>query len=109
MKVNKPLRFALPGAERQDSVESGLKSIRPDAALVAVHDSARPMMRAEDVRACIQDAEKHGAAVLGVPVKPTIKEVSVDLGVGVSVDLGVGVDLFVGVSVDLGVSVSDWV
>jgi 2-C-methyl-D-erythritol 4-phosphate cytidylyltransferase len=30
-------------------------------------------------RACIADADKHGAAVLGVPVKPTIKEVGPDM------------------------------
>ena len=73
-----PVKFALPGAERQDSVESGLGAVAAGAALVAVHDSARPMVRAEDVRACIGDALEHGAAVLGVPVKPTIKEVGDD-------------------------------
>jgi len=39
-----PLHFALPGKERQDSVESGLRAISPDAALVAIHDSARPLV-----------------------------------------------------------------
>lgn len=45
------------------------------AELVAIHDSARPLVGAADVRACFQDALRAGAAVLGVPVKPTIKEV----------------------------------
>ena len=30
-------------------------------------------------RRCLEDAEQHGAAVLGVPVKPTIKEVGTDM------------------------------
>ena len=72
------LKWALPGAERQDSVQSGLARIDPDSKLVAVHDSARPLTTAEDVRRCLSDASGCGAAVLGVPVKPTIKEVNND-------------------------------
>ena len=53
---------------------NGFAATRPDAALVAIHDSARPLVTAEEVRACLADASEHGAAVLGVPVKPTIKE-----------------------------------
>lgn len=63
------VKFALPGKERQDSVESGLAEIAGNAELVAVHDSARPLVREQDVRACVEDAMEHGAAVLGVPVK----------------------------------------
>ena len=69
-----PLKFAEPGAERQDSVSNGLARISAASALVAVHDSARPLVTGGEVQACIGDALEHGAAVLGVPVKPTIKE-----------------------------------
>jgi 2-C-methyl-D-erythritol 4-phosphate cytidylyltransferase len=70
----KPLKFALPGAERQDSVCNGLVEISSSADLVAIHDSARPLVTVDDTIACIVDAQEVGAAVLGVPVKPTIKE-----------------------------------
>jgi 2-C-methyl-D-erythritol 4-phosphate cytidylyltransferase len=70
-----PLAFATPGKERQDSVFSGLQAVRPGAALVAVHDSARPLVTAGEAAACFADAMAVGAAVLGVPVKPTIKRV----------------------------------
>ena len=70
-----PLKFARPGAERQDSVFNGLQEVRQGAVLVAVHDSARPLITAKDSTACFVDAMRVGAAVLGVPVKPTIKEV----------------------------------
>jgi len=73
-----PLVFAPPGDERQDSVLSGLRASREDATVVAVHDSARPLVLAADVRRCLVDAAEHGAAVLAVPVKPTIKEVGAD-------------------------------
>jgi 2-C-methyl-D-erythritol 4-phosphate cytidylyltransferase len=76
-----PLKFALPGKERQDSVFNGLQEVRAEAQLVAVHDSARPLITAADATSCFQDAMRVGAAVLGVPVKPTIKEVNKDLQV----------------------------
>lgn len=69
------ITWALPGSERQDSVYNGLQAARPDASIVAVHDSARPLITAEDAAACFADGFGIGAAVLGVPVKPTIKEV----------------------------------
>ncbi|KAK9834066.1 hypothetical protein WJX81_007367 [Elliptochloris bilobata] len=69
------LLFARPGAERQDSVCNGFEAIRRGAALVAIHDSARPLVQADDVRRCLLDALQVGAAVLGVRVKQTIKEV----------------------------------
>jgi len=75
---SKPVKFALPGAERQDSMTNGFKEIRQEASLVAIHDSARPMVTAEECRLCFKDAMATGAAVLGVPVKPTIKEIGPD-------------------------------
>lgn len=51
-------RFALPGVERQDSVYSGLQEIRAEAALVAVHDSARPLLDSTDAAACMADAHE---------------------------------------------------
>ncbi|KAI7841727.1 hypothetical protein COHA_004593 [Chlorella ohadii] len=73
-----PLKFAAPGAERQDSVYNGFQAIDASAQLVAIHDSARPLVTAADTLACCLDAWQVGAAVLGVPVKPTIKEVDGD-------------------------------
>ena len=72
------LAWAAPGAERQDSVASGLAAVPAGPEVVAVHDSARPLVAAADVRACLADAAASGAAVLAVPVKPTIKEVGDD-------------------------------
>lgn len=68
------LVFADPGRERQDSVFNGLRHVPHDAALVCVHDAARPLVTAANVREVLRDAATHGAAVLGVPSKATIKE-----------------------------------
>ncbi|KAH7440014.1 hypothetical protein KP509_04G087800 [Ceratopteris richardii] len=72
------LKFALPGRERQFSVQNGLKEISGSAKLVCVHDSARPLILVRDILKVISDAYVHGAAVLGVPVKGTIKEAKKD-------------------------------
>lgn len=69
------IKWALPGAERQDSVFNGLQQISSSAGIVAVHDSARPLVTAAEAYQCMLDGLVVGAAVLGVPVKPTIKEV----------------------------------
>lgn len=58
-----------------------LQATREGAALVAFHDAARPLVRAEDMSKCFVDGWKTGAAVLGVRVKPTLKEVGVNLSV----------------------------
>lgn len=76
----KRVAWALPGAERQDSVASGLAQVSPDALVVAVHDSARPLVSAEDAARCMRDAHACGAAVLGVPCKQTVKEVDAATG-----------------------------
>lgn len=66
--------WADPGVERQDSVYNGLNHIPDSCNLVAIHDSARPLVTEEEVMNCLKDAHEYGAAVLGVPVKATIKE-----------------------------------
>lgn len=63
------------GAERQDSVGAGLQAVGEDAGVVAIHDGARPLIRAEEIEAVVDAARKTGAAVLGTPVTDTVKEV----------------------------------
>lgn len=66
--------WADPGTERQDSVFNGLSKIPDSSSIVAIHDSARPLVTNEEVMACLADGIKYGAAVLGVPMKATVKE-----------------------------------
>ncbi|KAM1332217.1 hypothetical protein ACFX13_045393 [Malus domestica] len=73
-KIQKELKFTLPGKERQDSVYSGLQAIDLTSELVCIHDSARPLVSSGDVEKVLKDGCLNGAAVLGVPVKTTIKE-----------------------------------
>ncbi|KAL5982802.1 hypothetical protein ACLOJK_016879 [Asimina triloba] len=68
------LKFAIPGKERQDSVYNGFQEIDGSSGLVCIHDSARPLVSSADIEKVINDGWLNGAAVLGVPVKATIKE-----------------------------------
>lgn len=68
------LVFADPGTERQDSVYNALQKVDVDASLVCIHDAARPLVTKDSVYKVIADADEHGAAVLGVLMKATVKE-----------------------------------
>lgn len=70
-----PLKFALPGARRQDSVFHGLSEVSPTADLVCIHDTARPLLSSSDLNAVIHEAFIHKAAVLATSAKNTIKHV----------------------------------
>ena len=74
---DKRIKWADPGAERQDSVFNGLSQVDDKCSLVAIHDAARPLVTVEEIMNVLKDAKQHGAAVLGVPMKATVKE-SVD-------------------------------
>ena len=63
------------GAERQDSARAGLAALPPEATHVAVHDAARPLVRAADVARVVAAALAHGAALLAEPVRDTIHRV----------------------------------
>lgn len=52
LTLRKPVSFAPSGATRQDSVFSGLQNVPRDQALVAVHDSARPLIEIEAIERC---------------------------------------------------------
>lgn len=69
-----PVRVVAGGAERGDSVWSGLRAV-PDAAdAVLIHDGARPFVGA-DVIDRVLDACATRGAIAALPVTDTIKEV----------------------------------
>lgn len=65
------------GSERQDSVRNGLQACQAAAEdIVLIHDGARPLLKPSLVDPVIAAARRHGAAIVGVPVKDTIKQVT---------------------------------
>jgi len=62
------------GQRRQDSVYCGLKRLDGrNVAFVLIHDAVRPFLSLVNVHEIIGAAKKHGAAVLAVQPKDTIK------------------------------------
>ncbi len=64
------------GARRQDSVKAGLHAVSAEIEVVIVHDGARPLVSPGLISACIAAAHEHGAAMVAVPVKDTLKAVT---------------------------------
>jgi len=63
------------GAERQDSVRSGLAALSDNCEYVLVHDAARPFVTGEQISGIIRQVRQDHATIMAVPVKDTIKVV----------------------------------
>lgn len=74
--ISKLAAVVCGGAERQDSVYNGLCAAAGDTAVI--HDGARCLIEPEYISAVVADAQKYGAAALGVKVKDTLKSVDKD-------------------------------
>ncbi|MBV7508784.1 2-C-methyl-D-erythritol 4-phosphate cytidylyltransferase [Bacillus sp. sid0103] len=72
--VAKAIRLVPGGKERQDSIYNALRTVETDG-VILVHDAARPFISQEHINSLTKMAEETGAAILGVPVKDTIKKV----------------------------------
>jgi 2-C-methyl-D-erythritol 4-phosphate cytidylyltransferase len=69
--TDRKIIFVLGGATRQESVFNGLNAIEGGREggidIVLIHDAARPMVDPEIVKKSVEEAQKHGAAVVGIP------------------------------------------
>jgi len=72
------VKTAPAGETRTESLRNAFRLVSPGAALVAVHDGARPLVDAGLIKACLKGAAEAGAAVPAVPLKDTVKTVSAD-------------------------------
>ena len=64
------------GATRADSVRAGLAEVPEDAAVVLVHDAARPLLSDDVIERVLQPlGEGFDGAVPGLPVADTVKRV----------------------------------
>ena len=60
---------------RSDSVKCGLKALSLDTKIVLVHDAARPFVDRAMVDRLLVALKKNKAAIVGVPVKFTVKKI----------------------------------
>jgi 2-C-methyl-D-erythritol 4-phosphate cytidylyltransferase / 2-C-methyl-D-erythritol 2,4-cyclodiphosphate synthase len=69
-------RLVVGGARRQDSVAAGVRAVDPErAAVVLVHDAARPLVGPGTIARVAAAAREHGAAIPVVPVADSLKRV----------------------------------
>ena len=64
------------GLKRSDSVKCGLQALSPDTGIVLVHDAARPFVDRAMIDRLLATLKKNKAAIVGVPVKFTVKKVN---------------------------------
>lgn len=74
----KPVHFALPGEERQDSVANGFAQTSASSKHILIHDAARPLIQEKDVKKLLHEGIPVGAATLGVPMHCTVKQVDLN-------------------------------
>ena len=72
--IYKVSHVVLGGSERQHSIYNALKTVNSDG-IILVHDAARPFILKEHIHRLTAAAKETGAAIIGVPVKDTIKMV----------------------------------
>lgn len=72
--LSKVRRIAEGGAERQDSVYSGLRLVGNASCIVLIHDGARPLLTEGLIRDTIRGLKGYEGAVAGLPPKDTIKK-----------------------------------
>lgn len=71
----KTIKFVVGGKTRQESVHQGIMAVNEVSKYVAVHDGARPFIKATDLSRLFESAYELRSVVAGVPSKDTIKRV----------------------------------
>ena len=73
-----PVRICLGGAERQDSVAAGIRTLSDACEVAVIHDAARPLVTPALFDAVAIAARARGAVIAVAPVTDTIKEIDGD-------------------------------
>jgi 2-C-methyl-D-erythritol 4-phosphate cytidylyltransferase len=76
--ISKVLKIVSGGEQRQDSVRHALAEVSPDVEIVLVHDAVRPFLTGDMIEQVVRQAAVHGAAIVALPMKDTVKEVGAD-------------------------------
>ncbi|UBM59825.1 2-C-methyl-D-erythritol 4-phosphate cytidylyltransferase [Marinilongibacter aquaticus] len=66
------------GETRYQSVSNGLSAIASPEGLVAIHDGVRPLISIDLIEKSFEEAQKHGSAVLSIPLKDSARLIEDD-------------------------------
>lgn len=72
------LMISIGGRTRTESVYNGLEDLPDEAAIVLVHDAARPLVGDATIDRVVQSARNGVSAIAALPVVDTLKEVRAD-------------------------------
>lgn len=76
--LDRRVRLVVGGAERGESVLAGLRVVPAEAAVVAIHDAARPLATVDLVRRVLAAASRGYGALAALPLVDTIHEVDAE-------------------------------
>lgn len=76
--IRKKVVLVEGGKRRIDSVKAGYRYVSPDCEIVLIHDAVRPLIRESDIKKCIAECKKHGAAIAAAPCADTVKQARAD-------------------------------
>ena len=75
-KLSAKVEVVEGGEHRQESVAHALAKLNAEENdIVLVHDAVRPFVDDEIIASVVREAQKHGAAIAGLPAMDTIKQV----------------------------------
>ncbi len=74
--ITKLVQTIKGGAERHHSVAAGLNAIDESVDIILIHDGVRPFVSSRILRDSVKAAYEHGAAVVGLKPKDTVKKVA---------------------------------
>lgn len=75
--ADKPISLVIGGSERQYSSYNGLQFLKdPENGYVMIHEAARPFLEQRFIDQLNEEMQETGGAILAVPPKDTIKQVS---------------------------------
>ena len=72
------IRLVAGGAQRADSVKAALAVMPADVSTIVIHDAARPVINANDVRKLLAAVSSTDSATLAVPVTDTLHRANAD-------------------------------
>lgn len=77
-RFTKVTKVVAGGEERQDSVRQALAAVSPATEIVLVHDAVRPFLTERMIDEVVAAARTHGAAIVALPMRDTVKHVRTD-------------------------------
>jgi 2-C-methyl-D-erythritol 4-phosphate cytidylyltransferase len=73
--ISKVRKIVSGGDQRQDSVRHALAEVGAEVEIVLVHDAVRPFVTEDMIVRVIREASVHGAAIVALPMRDTVKHV----------------------------------